>query len=412
MAEEKNKKPLPPIHQAINGGKPKKVTQLLDENPRCLVERDEEGTTPLERAVYRSTAKVVRALLDRGADPNSYWGKSSNPRVPNRAMLFVAIECDSPTVVQALIDYGADLSLTIGKTADSVLHWAIRMKAHKALQTLLEAGADVSLAADVESKRRGHMPLTFAAWMEDEKAVDMLADAGSDKTRALLKSLDGPVPSEKVVKRLLEAGADPNAKGKGFGDTALHRAACRSLPICEALIAAGADVNARDGVGMTPLSWSFQSYWEESEEKAVNRIEQTTKLLLEAGADPLIGKRLNGFPAHSAARRGFSGSLRRLLERMGDCDIRDVNEQTPLMAAVIARQMESCRVLIEHGADPDTPCQVYQQHVGYSTRTPREEAQRQEQFRSGLDFSVVRDAPRRAQTQSVESPDAGLEAGM
>src|SRR5579862_7764344 len=57
-----------------------------------------------------------------------------------------------------------------------------------------------------------------------------------------------------ATKALLDAKANPNLHEKGFGSTAAHFAASiGSVPIMAALISAGADVNARDNYGDTPL---------------------------------------------------------------------------------------------------------------------------------------------------------------
>ena len=58
----------------------------------------------------------------------------------------------------------------------------------------------------------------------------------------------------KAVKQHLDAGADVNAKNK-VGQTPLHRAALYSQKeIVELLIAKGANMNARGFFGMTPLN--------------------------------------------------------------------------------------------------------------------------------------------------------------
>ena len=59
----------------------------------------------------------------------------------------------------------------------------------------------------------------------------------------------------------MDAGTDVNAKDKGFfrkDSTPLHHAALKGQKeVVELLIEKGADVNAKDDVGRTPLDWAI-----------------------------------------------------------------------------------------------------------------------------------------------------------
>jgi ankyrin repeat protein len=72
------------------------------------------------------------------------------------------------------------------------------------------------------------------------------------------------------IKSLISAGADVNAKDKS-GDTPLHNAVIlANKDVIELLIAHGADVNAKDNQGRTPLWWA-------KEQKNAELIEILTK---------------------------------------------------------------------------------------------------------------------------------------
>ena len=78
----------------------------------------------------------------------------------------------------------------------------------------------------------------------------------------------------KTVKQHLTAGADVNAKNE-WGGTPLHYATFGGhKEVVELLIAKGADVNAKDGVGETPLHWAS---------KEGNK--EVVELLISKGAD-------------------------------------------------------------------------------------------------------------------------------
>ena len=84
---------------------------------------------------------------------------------------------------------------------------------------------------------------------------------------------DGAIAAAQV---LLEAGANPNARDQ-WGQTPLHRAAAHltaSLLLIEPLLAAGADLDARDKKGRTPLHLA-----------AANEYTSAVDALIDAGAD-------------------------------------------------------------------------------------------------------------------------------
>jgi len=101
----------------------------------------------------------------------------------------------------------------------------------------------------------------------------------------LFRVIDGNISLEGSdiywAARLLEAGADPNAKDNG-GCSPLGRAARKGRgDICRLLAAKGADVNARDGEGETVLM-----------KAAASGDTGTCAMLVNSGADPRarIGK--------------------------------------------------------------------------------------------------------------------------
>lgn len=115
----------------------------------------------------------------------------------------------------------------------------------------------------------GHEQLTAFLIEHGADVNRPLADTGETPLHAALCKTGRPV-FDRILKLLLAAGADPNrattpgvATGSFMrdcrtkGETPLHRAAAfGSLDTIQMLLDAGAQVDARDANGDTPLSWA------------------------------------------------------------------------------------------------------------------------------------------------------------
>jgi ankyrin repeat protein len=107
-----------------------------------------------------------------------------------------------------------------------------------------------------------------------------------------------------------------------------------------ALIENGADVNAGQGDGTTPLHW------------AVYHVDTAlTKLLLEHGAVPDVVNAYGSSPLAEAAKVGEPELVELLLDAGADVEAPNADGQTVLMLAARSGSTEIARQLIAHGAD-------------------------------------------------------------
>lgn len=153
---------------------------------------------------------------------------------------------------------------------------------------------------------------------------DLLAAVRNDDARA--------------ARTLLTGGADPNA-GDDIGATPLmHAAAFSSLETLRVLLDARAEVNAATKAGATALMWATGDLTK-------------VRLLLDRGADVNARMRDGTTALVTAARRGNLDVMRLLLAR-GSEPKSAPSEMTELLRAAFGERPEVRQVLEENGLFP------------------------------------------------------------
>jgi ankyrin repeat protein len=144
-----------------------------------------------------------------------------------------------------------------------------------------------------------------------------------------------------VIRKLLDSGADVNASD-AEGNTPLILASFYANSECvELLIYKGADVNAANRAGATALIRAATSC-------------EKTRLLVAAGANVRARTALGNAPLILAARRaGNSPTVQLLLERGADAAERNDVGVGPILAAAAGGDVQSVRLLLDAGAKAD-----------------------------------------------------------
>jgi truncated hemoglobin YjbI len=150
------------------------------------------------------------------------------------------------------------------------------------------------------------------------------------------------------------------------GQTLLHEAALAGdAELAAALIHSGADPNAKEAEGHTPLYRASTG--------------DVARVLLSAGATADVASGpTRGTPLHQAARRGNVSVAEALLDHGATTDSRDGKGQTPLRRAVNCRQLQIVRLLVRRGADCHAP-----DHRGVTPRDVARTAQLKQALADG-----------------------------
>ena len=165
-----------------------------------------------------------------------------------------------------------------------------------------------------------------------------------------------PTPHEAVknnhpdhVEAMLDAGADPNAKDE-HGLTPLHWAISnvdRTIWRVRLLLDTGTDPNAKDRAGNAPLHWALDH----------DSKEWITKALLDAGADPNLKNKVGNSPLHFAARYGRTTAVEILLDAGADPNLKNKKGELPLdVARGKAKDVLFAYMLSKPGTQPNPYC--------------------------------------------------------
>ena len=211
-----------------------------------------DGTSPLVMAAYSGRGDVGVLLLDKGSDPND----SSAGYTP----LHAAILKSDVSLVKALLARGANPNIRMTKSTpkrrdseDFVLQpvvvgstpylLAAKFLEPEIMRALKAGGADTSL-----SMPTGTTPLMLAS------GIDSLATANRRGVRIVdFGKVEPESQALETVSAALSLGADVNATNQA-GDTALHGAAAlRYDTVIQFLADHGAQMNAKNKRGLTPL---------------------------------------------------------------------------------------------------------------------------------------------------------------
>lgn len=283
----------------------------------------------------------------------------------SQTLLHQAVTAECAEIVELMLQQGVPVNAR-DEDEETALHVAAQSGRCDIALLLLQNGADVNAMG----RWWEGTPLHVAVEFDRLDLTRLLLEHDAD-VNAISEDGSYGIPlhhaaSRQVAECLIAHGADIDAQDS-YGHTPLHEAASDgNLDVASALVAHGADTGAHSHSGWTPLHWAV---W--------NRHQPIVRLLLSAGVDANVrvlaengmtgwtpmcwskpgplkdaGKKpvLSGWtPLHLAAIRGHAGIAGDLLNRGADPNAVADSLCTPLHWARLMGKPKVAAILTSHG---------------------------------------------------------------
>ncbi len=328
--------------EAVTGGDADRVKKLIKKGANANA-KDNFGTV-LVKACDAQYDEIVGILVENGADVNS-----RDDLFGATPLISASIHKGNITILEILVDAGAEIDAK-DDFERTPLIYAAGFGDAEMIKFLLDNGADPDIKGQGMLVKKKQTALELAVYLERSENVKVLkahsVKIDPEKQEKVNGQFLKAVKKGKIkkVKELLENGADIGAKDETDTTALMYAAWGGFSETTKLLIEKGADVNAVNKSGFGVLGRAAE----------LGLSAEVVKLLVEAGAD-VNGKtclcKKEGSPLMGAAMSGHTEIARILVEAGADVDAKDMNGETALMAASTFGHADIAGLLIGKGAD-------------------------------------------------------------
>ncbi|KAH6697300.1 ankyrin repeat-containing domain protein [Plectosphaerella plurivora] len=317
------------LHLAAIFGDANLAEALLKDGAKVDV-FDRELGTPLCAAVFGGFDAVAEVLISKGADVNCNTAEGE------------------PLIYFAILQFKKDNNRQ-HLPEDFPKHGG----ALPTLRVLLKSGARLDIPGPL-----GIHPLYLATALGNLAVVKLLLESGTNPTTG---TTEGSTPlhialaaelGPDIIEELVKAGADVNAVNQS-GITPLHNATLTGLDdVLQIFLQQRPDLSITDPEGNNLLHCAVSSGNDNVLSMILQQLEGSPGKLGGAALPDVNTPNASGkSPLHRAAARNKVQAAQLLINHGANLDARDAGDMTPLMEAMLAGHTEMMKLLASHGAD-------------------------------------------------------------